>query len=173
MKFDLMVAINLRAFGESTLQLGDFDQDTYKASPAALFMVPMFVGFTFMINIVALNSLIALMGDSWERTQETATARGLQQRAQLMCEMELSMSAKEKADQTLFPTWLHCLQRLDDDDDAADDWQGRIVALRRTVDATARETQEKLDRTARETQQKLDRFDNKFEALDTKLDTKL
>ena len=182
LSFALNVGFEVGEFGSLTdtvftvyaLQLGDFEQDTYRqvaGTGGRCMMALLFFGFTFVINVVALNSLIALMGDSWERTQETADARGLQQRAQLLCEMELGMSDAEKANPDLFPLLLHCLQPVsDDDDDGADTWQGRVVALRRTVDATAKETQTKLDGADKKIGDVAKALETKVAQLDAKLD---
>ena len=116
------------AFSVYALQLGDFEQDSFRPS-AGIGMATLFFGYTFLVNIVALNALIALMGDSWEKTQETADARGLQQKAELLLELEHSLSDAQRRDENLFPAWLHCLQPKQDGDDAADDgWQGRVAA---------------------------------------------
>ena len=144
------------AFDIYALQLGDFEQDSFRPS-AGYTLATLFGGFTFLVNIVALNSLIALMGDSWAKTQETADARGLQQKAELLLELEHDLSAAEHVDKNLFPSWVHCLQPLCDSDDGADEvWQGRVVALRKNLDANVKETVARIENVREQQQQRLD-----------------
>ena len=51
--------------------LGDYEQDAYNGS--SLTMV-IFILSTFAINVVMLNALIALMGDTFDRVQETSSS---------------------------------------------------------------------------------------------------
>uniref|UniRef100_A0A7S4I858 Ion transport domain-containing protein n=1 Tax=Prymnesium polylepis TaxID=72548 RepID=A0A7S4I858_9EUKA len=129
------------AFTVWNLQLGDYEQDLYLANNS---MTSFFFGYTFLVNIVCLNVLIALMGDSWEKTQEKAKARGLQKKAELIVDLEQGL---DHTDSALFPAWIHCVQpeQADGGDDDADAWQGRIVALRKDITAASKANAAKVD----------------------------
>ena len=42
--------------------------------------IAFFLGYTLLLNIVMLNALIAIMGDTYDRVSETRIERGLLQR---------------------------------------------------------------------------------------------
>ena len=74
--------------------------------------VILFVIFTYFINIVMLNLLIALMGDLYDAVQETAYPQYLAAKGQLVLEAEAALrhytlSADRKKE--CFPTWLQVL----------------------------------------------------------------
>ena len=60
----------------------------YASSPLT---TSIFAFYTLMLNIVMLNALIAIMGDTYDRVSETRVERGLLQRAMLLVELEESM----------------------------------------------------------------------------------
>jgi len=155
------------------MMLGDYEQSVFGE---AVVMSALFYAYTFLINIVCLNSLIALMGDSWEKTQETSEARGLQKLAEQTIELEERL---DRNDRTLFPLWVHCVERADaDDDDAqADSWQGRIVALRKKIDGSSKDI--KADIKANVADVKADvakvkaKMEAKVEGLGAKMEAKM
>ena len=55
---------------EYLLSLGEFDTDAYKEHPNSALCWIFFVAATFLIQITALNMLIALMGDTFDRVIE-------------------------------------------------------------------------------------------------------
>lgn len=74
----------------SLLMHGDGFGETglYASSSMAIFF---FVIFTLLLNIVMLNALIAIMGDTYDRVSESRIEQGLLQRAQLLVELEAQM----------------------------------------------------------------------------------
>ena len=88
---------------------------------------------TLLVNVVMLNALIAIMGDTYERVSETRIERGLQQRAELLVEYESMMLIKNASNG--FGSWLHAVQRKD----AAgamgegDVWAGQLRRLKDDV----------------------------------------
>ena len=65
----------------------------YASSPLT---TTIFLYHTVMLNIVMLNALIAIMGDTYDRVSETRTERGLLQRAALLAELEASMDKDDE-----------------------------------------------------------------------------
>ena len=61
-------------------------------------------------------------GDTYDRVSETRKERGLQQRAQLLLELERQMSHKERTSELNFPRWLHFVRRQDAEDAEDDDF---------------------------------------------------
>ena len=107
----------------------------------AMVGVTLFVVFTFIINIVMLNLLIAIMGDIFDKIQENAKAEYMFAKAGIICEFEatpgffekrfLKMSEKDK-----YPKWIQVLQPATLEIEEAGlrngqtEWTGRIRAIR-------------------------------------------
>eukprot|EP01046_Picozoa_sp_COSAG06_P087775 COSAG06_NODE_34246_length_477_cov_1.089947_1_plen_86_part_00 len=66
-------------------------------------------------NFAVMNLLIALMGGSYERVEESATNEGLKKRAELIIGFEDMMRPEEHDDETIFPQWLHFFKPTDAD----------------------------------------------------------
>ena len=94
----------------------------------------LYLATTISVQIVMLNALIAIMGDTYSRVSETRVAQGLQQRAELLVELAATMSKRQRADGALFPRWIHVVRRKEEDD-VEDDWEGQIGAIKKTMRA--------------------------------------
>ena len=70
-----------------------------------------FMASEFFINIVMLNALIAIMGDTYGRVSATKQSRGLKNRAMYILERQRLMSNRNLANKRFFPLWLHALER--------------------------------------------------------------
>ena len=57
----------------------------------------LYLATTISVQIVMLNALIAIMGDTYSRVSEKRVAQGLQQRAELLVELAATMSSAEPA----------------------------------------------------------------------------
>ena len=70
-----------------------------------------FMASEFFVNVVMLNALIAIMGNTYARVSEQAQARGLYNKAMYILERQSLMPSSRQRDPRLFPAWLHVLQR--------------------------------------------------------------
>ena len=95
----------------------------------------LFISFTYFINIVMLNLLIAIMGDIFDKIQENAKAEFMLARAQVVLEFEEVLRANGDMDagnEVWFPTWLQVLvPTLEHKDES--DWAGRLRALKASI----------------------------------------
>ena len=105
------------------------------------------------VNLVLLNALIAIMGDTYDRVSETKLQRALLGRAQYILEVEnrLSGSLNHRAlrSKRLFPKWLHAVQRAEKSTSRRGrlekgDWSGRVSAIRDEVARHSRRIEEKV-----------------------------
>ena len=81
-----------------------------------------------------LNLLIAIMGDIFDRIQENAKAEFIFARAQIIIELELTLSKAQKENKEWFPTWLQVLvPTLESSKEDAGDWEGRVKALKKSI----------------------------------------
>ena len=100
--------------------LGGFDTSDYLDTDAVVLprgnalMVALFVAFTFVVNIVLFNLLIAVISDTYEIMLDTQHARGLKQRARMILHLQDLMSPEERRSPEWFPNWLHTLERVGD-----------------------------------------------------------
>ena len=99
-----MDSIQMSLFANFLLLLGDFDAEEFSASSSYGLTLALFVVFMFFINIVMLNLLIAIMGDIFDRIQENAKAEFIFARAQIIIELELTLSKAQKENKEWFPT---------------------------------------------------------------------
>jgi len=79
-----------------------------------------FMASEFFINIVMLNALVAIMGNTYDRVSQTKQSRGLCNRAAYILERQRLMSEREQKNKLYFPDWLHVLER-DHSSTAADE----------------------------------------------------
>ena len=94
----------------------------------------LFFTFTFGINIVMLNLLIAIMGDTFDRIQENSQAEFMFARAQIVLEYEGNLSEEEKNNPDWFPTWLQVLvPTLQEREGDHENWVGRVRELKNTM----------------------------------------
>ena len=122
----------LSLFSSYALLLGDFDVNELEESSSFVITVFLFVGFTFFINIIMLNLLIAIMGDIFDRIQENAVAEFLFARANILLEIEATFGEKEKSKAEWYPRWLQVLVATTEGNESDDrvDWAGRVRALK-------------------------------------------
>jgi hypothetical protein len=147
--------------------MGDFDVDVFRLAPNWFIGVPLFVIFIVMVPIVMLNSLIAIMSDTFERVQQNTTAASRQERAKIILELEALLYPQLTAggDEssviqrvicvllsrkfgTTSPPFLHVLEPKNRDSEDGGEWQGRIRVLFTKFDKAER-AQQQLDATVK------------------------
>ncbi|GMH71405.1 hypothetical protein TrLO_g3881 [Triparma laevis f. longispina] len=105
-------------FSSYTLMLGEFDVENFPETSSGEFfsVILLFTVFTFFINIIMLNLLIAIMGDIFDKFEEMLTTNNAE----------------------WFPTWLQVLTPLHQSDNNADnvhdEWTGRVQKVTNRVD---------------------------------------
>ena len=128
-------------FSAYTLMLGAFDKDVFGVARAGLpqwVMLAFFYYFTMFVNVVLLNVLISIIGDTYERVQANSVQVSLLQRANLLLDMEAHMSGNggdSKAAAALkknHPAWVHVVTRVEEAG-GEDQWAGRLSAIKQMV----------------------------------------
>jgi hypothetical protein len=94
-----------------------------------------FVFFTFFVDIVLLNALIALMGATYARVEETAAAETSAQRAGLIIEIQDGLTDAENEDPHLFPRWLHVIKQSEQESDEVNPIADAVAELQKGQDA--------------------------------------
>ncbi|GMI01602.1 hypothetical protein TrVE_jg9814 [Triparma verrucosa] len=100
----------------------------------------LFMFFTYFINIVMLNLLIAIMGDIFDRIQENAKAEFMFARANIILEFEALVSDSHKRNEEWFPTWLQVLvPTLENEEIEASNWTGRVRSIKKSISSVREE----------------------------------
>ena len=81
---------SMSIFSSYTLMLGEFEVKEFPDTSSGEFVssILLFIVFTFFINIIMLNLLIAIMNDVFEKVQESALAEFLFARTRIILEFE-------------------------------------------------------------------------------------
>ena len=133
-------------FSAYTLMLGDFDKHVFGVAREGLpqwVMLAFFYYFTMFVNVVLLNVLISIIGDTYERVQAKSIQVSLLQRANLLLDMEAHMSSESGVDGKVsgkaaaalrkdHPAWVHVISRVEEAG-GQDQWAGRLSAIKLMV----------------------------------------
>ena len=89
------------------------DTELYELTYSPSLCKALMIVFLFFVVVVLLNLLIALMGDIYERVQESASSEATYGLAKLVMEYEglLPRAFKESKKDEYFPAWLYILKR--------------------------------------------------------------
>jgi hypothetical protein len=111
--------------------LGDFNTDGFGTSDEVLIWIIWFIN-TIIIVIILLNLVIAIMGDTFGRVQETQEATKLQEFANIMRENEFLISRKY-----LFKNIKYIIVvEPTRSDEQESDWQGRLLELKKRLNSS-------------------------------------
>lgn len=120
----------------STFELavvGAYDSALFEASRYSVLAGVAFAVAITVVLVVALNALIAVLGDSYSRVQEHERANRRRERAELIVEYLSLMPARKRRQIEHDTKYFHALLEADDDGDlvvSKDDWQGGLNALK-------------------------------------------
>jgi len=120
----------------STFELavvGAYDSAIFDESQYSLLAGFAFVAAVTVVLVIALNALIAVLGDSYSRVQEHETANRRRERAELIVEYLWLCPARKRKRIESSTNYFHALLEADADGDLVvnkDDWQGGLNALK-------------------------------------------
>ena len=107
------------------LALGEYRTDNFQGASATLLCFVFFMLATFMTQVVLLNLLIAIMGDTFSRVTEHKELNGRRTKLDLLGDFA-GMLKEEKQDPACF---LYVIQPKLDDDDMGKGWEGSLASL--------------------------------------------
>uniref|UniRef100_A0A7S2FTK0 Ion transport domain-containing protein n=1 Tax=Haptolina brevifila TaxID=156173 RepID=A0A7S2FTK0_9EUKA len=129
-------------------------QDLYNGEGTSALIPALLVLITLFVQIVMLNALIAIMGDTYARLSEVRHDAALLGRAQLLQEME-RQGASDQERVNHFPLWLHTIRLVDDDDDDGS-WAGQLSSIKARIDSKVDVLNARLTSTEAAILQRLD-----------------
>lgn len=90
--------------------MGDFSMDMFHNQEHEVLLLGLFVTNVAIITVIMLNMLIALMSSTYERATEHSAAASKYQRAEILLDIESTMSTRQRRDPAYFPRYLHVLK---------------------------------------------------------------
>jgi len=146
------------------LMLGDFDWEEFDT----VTMKALWVFYTLVVPIIILNLVIAIMGNSFDKVQETMRNAQLVNLAKLMIEIELMMPTKALNDVKNFPLWVHVLKPADAMSAAVS--AGQQMDFSSRVERISNSVEEVISRQIRQVNAKIDTRDEKLLSIEVKMD---
>ena len=124
----------------ATLLYGEFDAGELFVGEYSVLLYLIFALAMALVLLCALNLLISIMSDSYERIQERATDEFRLLRGRLLVDLAAQLSPEERHQHQ--PPWLHVVVPCDVFDgsvheDADDSWNGMLGSLRNEIRAAA------------------------------------
>ena len=112
---------------------GDFDMSSFDTIASPLVGKFIFLVFMLLVSVVALNALIAILGDSAARVQETQVSTRNYELASLISEYKDTLSAEQNVRLEAVTVWQHVLSPVSVDDAGSDqtEWTGHIGAVKK------------------------------------------
>ena len=109
--------------------MGNFDTEAYQNDDKYYLFFIWFLN-TMVTLIIFLNLLIAIMGDSFDRVQETSDSNTLRELAGIMVENELLLNRKKVFGDAKYIIVIQEQKA----EDTTDSWEGRLKYLRKVMD---------------------------------------
>lgn len=116
--------------------MGSYEPSLMYSSSDVLLAVIVFAIAVTVVMVVALNALIAVLGDSFSRVQENVTANRRRERAELIVEYLSMMPTWQRKRIEQSNQYFHALLASDGHGDLLvhkDDWQGGLNALKKEL----------------------------------------
>ena len=116
--------------------LGSYDNQILYESQEVFLAAFTFIAAITVVLVVALNALIAILGDSFSRVQENVTANRRRERAELIVEYLSIMPINQRRRLEQNTQYFHALLESDGHGDlqlSNEDWQGGLNALKREL----------------------------------------
>merc|ERR1712146_735710 len=105
------------------------------------------------VQIITMNLLIAIMGDSYDFVRENQTLYGLKEKAKTLYDIDhtfftIDYFRKDK----YFPKYLHVLTFKDGDngDVGEEKWEGHLQRLKREIQKNSKEMTDKMENNSKE-----------------------
>eukprot|EP00347_Sterkiella_histriomuscorum_P005811 403355181 len=122
------------------LGLGDFDIDPYAESKNSILLHAFFLLSSLFSAVILLNMLVAIMGESFNRVNETSEHQRVREHLQLIVENDFLINRKQ-----LFKNVKYLIEIKDDvDDDEQDQITSQISSLEQVIKQTAKDSQNQL-----------------------------
>ena len=129
----LVVASFLTGIGLSAVSLNLLSEEFYLHEH--LNFVPVAVAFTLLLNIVMLNALIAIMGDTFARVSEIKDQSALVEKIRILSDYVIVVrrESEERGDLSRF---IYAISPKSLGQDEAGSWEGTVTQLKKAIDGS-------------------------------------
>ena len=122
----------------------DIDDDAKYSVSLKLIMVVI----AFLLNVLLLNLLISIMGDSYDKILEKRDKTDALTRLEMMSEAMTYMKFLKTNYKSKRGYLVYCLSLdVEEDENAPDEWEGRINVMKKLLKQNAEETKDLKERT--------------------------
>ena len=127
------------------LGLGDFRMDGFEHHPEWAVVWVFFLAATFFTQVVFLNMLIALMGDTFAKVMEQKEQFGLQTKLQIMSDYTaLVLDSQQDQDPECYMFVI--TQKTEGTDDPNAAWEGNLSVIKKIIEKGLASLQKNMDR---------------------------
>ena len=156
--FDMLV-------NQYLLSLGEFNFENFADQPNSAMCFGFFIAATFITQILMLNMLIAIMGDTFERVIENRDVNATKTKLELMCDLvsTLQQTTKPGEEKKYF---MFIVQPDDGQVDDEDDWEGSVNKITRLTSENIVTECDKLQKQSAKLHDSFDEFVKKDMAQD-------
>lgn len=138
------------------------------------------VVIAFLLNVLLLNLLISIMGDSYDKILEKRDKTDALTKLQMMSEAVTYMKVFKRNYKTKRGYLLYCLALdVEEDENVQDEWEGRINIMKKLLKQTSEQTKSLKDTTEKrisdlekemrqqnkENRERLDRFESNIQNM--------
>lgn len=116
------------------LALGQFDLENFADQPESYLCYIFFLLATFITQVVMLNMLIAIMGDTFERVIENRDVNAIKTKLQLIGDLVATLEQKS-SEEEMKKRFMFVVKPDDDIVDDNDDWEGTVNKVTRLTAA--------------------------------------
>lgn len=150
--------------------VGDFDTDNFAANKDELLVWIFWFANTLIILIILLNLVIAIMGDTFDRVQETQESTMLQEFSRIIRENEFLISR-----QNIFKNAKYIvIVQPEKADGVSTSWEGKLNQLKRFLEESSRKHIVHLNRMEKKLERMIESgLEDKLKPLEEKINLKI
>ncbi len=164
MEFDRSMEYKDHLYETYNRLYGNYDDSEYSTSQRIINAI-----ILFFLSVVLLNMLIALMGDSYGKVQETRVLTDSQTRLDMILESTILMRLFEKRDNNIKKQYLiYCEPKGEEEDVGGDSnqWEGGINVLKKLL----RQSDQKVTVISADMKELEQRFNSKVAGIEKRME---
>ncbi len=145
----------------------DIDDDAKYSVSLKLIMVVI----AFLLNVLLLNLLISIMGDSYDKILEKREKTDALTRLEMMSEVMTYMKVFKRNYKTKRGYLLYCLSLdVEEDENGQDEWEGRINVMKKLLKKSSEETKDLKDMTEKRVKELNQKIEDTHQKVEQKIE---
>ena len=147
--------------------LGEFNLDNFANEPQSRLCYIFFIFATLISQIMMLNMLIAIMGDTFERVIENRDVNATKTKLDLMSDLVATLEQTSTEEEEKY--FMFIVQPDDKEDDDGDDWEGSVNKITRMITKIIDNLGSQFAKKTDKLQDSIDEFSRKDQLQDKHL----